>query len=90
MKLIIHGDGSQSRDFTYIDNVIQANILAATTTNSSAINQVYNVACGDKSFLKDLVGELKLLLSKFDPKINDVEINFGPEGLETLNTLQLQ
>ena len=77
----IHGDGSQSRDFTYIDNVIQANILAATTTNPDAINQVYNVACGDQSFLKDLVEELKKLLSTFDSKINDVAIHFGPERI---------
>ena len=77
----IHGDGSQSRDFTYIDNVIQANILAATTTNPDAINQVYNVACGDQSFLRDLVEELKKLLSPFDSKINDVAIHFGPERI---------
>ena len=77
----IHGDGSQSRDFPYIDNVIQANILAATTTNPNAINQVYNVACGDQSFLKDLVEELKKLLSTFDSKINDVAIHFGPERI---------
>ena len=77
----IHGDGSQSRDFTYIDNVIQANILAATTTNPDAINQVYNVACGDQSFLRDLVEELKKLLSTFDSKINDVAIHFGPERI---------
>ena len=63
---IIHGDGSQSRDFTYIDNVIQANELAATTTNKNALNQVYNVACGEQSFLNDLVEELKSLLSEFD------------------------
>ena len=77
----IHGDGSQSRDFTYIDNVIQANILAATTTNPDAINQVYNVACGDQSFLKEIVEELKKLLSTFDSKINDVAIHFGPERI---------
>ena len=77
----IHGDGSQSRDFTYIDNVIQANILAATTTNPDAINQVYNVACGDQSFLRELVEELKKLLSPFDSKINDVAIHFGPERI---------
>ena len=41
---IIHGDGSQSRDFTYIDNVLQANILAATTTVRDALNQVYNLS----------------------------------------------
>ena len=77
----IHGDGSQSRDFTYIDNVIQANILAATTTNPNAINQVYNVACGDQSFLKDLVKELKKLLSTFDSKINNIPIHFGQERI---------
>ena len=77
----IHGDGSQSRDFTYIDNVIKANILAATTTNPDAINQVYNVACGDQSFLKEIVEELKKLLSPFDSKINDVAIHFGPERI---------
>ena len=77
----IHGDGSQSRDFTYIDNVIQANILAATTTNPDAINQVYNVACGDQSFLRELVEELKKLLSPFDSKINDVAIHFGPDRI---------
>ena len=77
----IHGDGSQSRDFTYIDNVIQANILAATTTNPDAINQVYNVACGDQSFLRDLVEELKKLLSTFDSKINNIPIHFGQERI---------
>ena len=77
----IHGDGSQSRDFTYIDNVIQANILAATSENPDAINQVYNVACGDQSFLKDLVEELKKLLSNFDSIIKDIEIKYGPERI---------
>ncbi len=76
---IINGDGSQTRDFTYIDNVIQANQLAATTSNKKAINQVYNVACGEQSVLIELINKLKDLLSKFDSKINDVEIVFGPE-----------
>ena len=75
---IIHGDGSQTRDFTYIDNVIQANQLAATTTNPKAINQVYNVACGEQSVLIELINKLKDLLSNFDSKIKDVEIIFGP------------
>ena len=78
---IIHGDGSQTRDFTYIDNVIQANQLAATTTNPKAINQVYNVACGEQSILIELINKLKELLTKFDSKINDVEIIFGPERI---------
>lgn len=78
---VIHGDGSQSRDFTYIDNVIQANELAATTSNKDALNQVYNVACGEQSFLKDLISELQKLLANFDPKINDIKVEFGPERI---------
>ena len=78
---IIHGDGSQSRDFTYIDNVIQANELAATTLNKKALNQVYNVACGEQSFLIDLVEELKALLSKFDADIENVDIQYGSERI---------
>ena len=78
---IIHGDGSQSRDFTYIDNVIQANVLAATTTNSNAINQVYNVACGEQSILLDLLKHIQNLLTKFDERIGQVKISFGPERI---------
>ncbi len=76
---IIHGDGSQSRDFTYIDNVIQANILAATTTNENAVNQVYNVACGEQSILIDLVKHIRKLLTGFDNEIQNIPIKFGPE-----------
>ena len=78
---IIHGDGSQSRDFTYIDNVIQANVLAATTTNSNALNQVYNVACGEQSILLDLLKHIQNLLKQFDEKIDQVKISFGPERI---------
>ncbi len=68
----IHGDGTQTRDFTYIDNVIQANELAATTTNADALNQVYNVACGEETILNDLIAQIKSLLTQFDPKIETV------------------
>ena len=78
---IIHGDGSQSRDFTYIDNVIQANVLAATTTNSNAINQVYNVACGEQSILLELLKHIQNLLTQFDERIGQVKISFGPERI---------
>ncbi len=44
---VIFGDGEQTRDFTFVENTVQANILALFTTESSALNQVYNVACGD-------------------------------------------
>ena len=78
---IIHGDGSQSRDFTYIDNVIQANELAATTKNKNALNQVYNVACGEQTFLNDLVETLKELLSKFDNQIENVNVSIWSERI---------
>ena len=75
----INGDGSQTRDFTYIDNVIQANHLAGSTQNKDALNKVFNIACGDQSILLDLVENLRLLLSNFDSKIASVKINHGAE-----------
>ena len=78
---IINGDGSYSRDFTYIDNVIQINILALTTKDKSAINQVYNTAVGERATLKEMVFLLKKYLSKYDSKISEVEVKFGPKRL---------
>lgn len=75
---VINGDGSYSRDFTYIDNVIQMNILAMSTEDESALNQVYNTAVGDRTTLIELVNFLKNILSDFDSKIKDVEIIHGP------------
>jgi UDP-N-acetylglucosamine 4-epimerase len=75
---VINGDGSYSRDFTYIDNVIQMNILAMSTEDESALNQVYNTAVGDRTTLIELVNLLKNILSTFDSKIKDVEIIHGP------------
>lgn len=74
---VINGDGNYSRDFTYIDNVIQMNELAMTSQNPEAINTVYNTAFGDRNTLNDLVGYLKEYLSEFDAKIADVEIVYG-------------
>jgi UDP-N-acetylglucosamine 4-epimerase len=71
----IHGDGSQSRDFTYIDNVLLANELALTTTNPEAFNQVYNVACGYSEKLIDIT---KYLITKINPQVS---INFGENRL---------
>lgn len=75
---VINGDGEYSRDFTYIDNVIQMNMLAMTTTNPDTVNQVYNTAFGERTTLNQLVNYLKEYLSEFDPKIADVEILHGP------------
>ena len=74
---IINGDGNYSRDFTYIDNVIQMNELAMTCQNLEAINTIYNTAFGDRNTLNDLVGYLKEYLSDFDPKIKDVPVIYG-------------
>lgn len=75
---VINGDGTYSRDFTYIDNVIHMNELALTTTNPDAVNQVYNTAFGERTTLNDLVASLKDNLSIFDPEIANIEAVHGP------------
>ena len=75
---VINGNGEFSRDFTYIDNVIQANLLSIITKNKKAINTVYNVAFGERNTLKDLVELLKKQLTEFDPKIKDIQVIYGP------------
>lgn len=76
---VVYGDGEQTRDFTYIDNVIQANELAAITTNDKAINKVYNVAYGERTSLNQLIGTLKELLSDFDPLIATIPVEYTKE-----------
>ena len=71
---MINGDGSYSRDFTYIDNVIQMNLLAITTDNKDALNTVYNVAYGDRTTLLELTTLLKEHLSAFDDAIKNIKI----------------
>jgi UDP-N-acetylglucosamine 4-epimerase len=75
---VINGDGLYSRDFTYIDNVIQMNELAMTTQNQDAINTVYNTAFGDRVTLNEMVTLLKKYLSEFDESIATIEIIYGP------------
>jgi UDP-N-acetylglucosamine 4-epimerase len=75
---VINGDGTFSRDFTYIDNLLQMNHLAITTENEQAINQVYNTAVGDRTTLVQLTQLLKKYLSHYDTKIAKVEIVYGP------------
>lgn len=73
----INGGGEYSRDFTYIDNVVLMNLLALTSENKMAQNQVYNTAFGERTTLNDLVKYLKEYLSEFDAKIADVEVKYG-------------
>ena len=75
---VINGDGNYSRDFTYIDDVIQANLLSITSTDEKAINTVYNVAYGNRNTLNDLVWSLKKYLSEFDSSISNIEATYGP------------
>lgn len=74
---IINGGGEYSRDFTYIDNVVLMNLLAISSENTEAVNQVYNTAFGERTTLNDLVRYLKEYLSEFDPKIAEVEVKYG-------------
>ena len=74
----INGDGEYSRDFTYIDNVIQMNMLALTTENSEAVNQIYNTAFGDRTTLNQLVDYLREFLGEKDPAIKAIEPTHGP------------
>ncbi|EKE22322.1 MAG: hypothetical protein ACD_6C00865G0008 [uncultured bacterium] len=62
--VFINGDGETSRDFCFIENTVQANILAATTQNDEAKNQVYNVAVGDRTTLNDLFNAIKNALNE--------------------------
>ena len=75
---VINGDGNYSRDFTYVDNVVQANELAATTDSPEALNQVYNVACGESITLNELFAAIRAELSAFDPAIGTIEAVHGP------------
>jgi UDP-N-acetylglucosamine 4-epimerase len=76
---VINGDGAHSRDFTYVDNVVQANQLGLLVRKPEAVNQVYNVACGGNTDLNTLFSELQRLLAKFDPAIAAVSHLYGPE-----------
>jgi UDP-N-acetylglucosamine/UDP-N-acetylgalactosamine 4-epimerase len=76
---LIHGNGQNSRDFTYIDNVIQANHLAAVTEDPAALNQVYNIACGGRITLIKVFEVMRELAGKYDRKVLGIEPEFGPE-----------
>lgn len=74
---VINGGGEYSRDFTYIDNVVQMNLLALATDNQQALNEVYNVACGDRTTLNDLLDYLKEYLSEYDGDIKNIQPEYG-------------
>lgn len=78
---VINGDGSYSRDFTYIDNVIEMNVRCLLTDNEAALNTVYNVAFGQRTNLNELLYILKEKLKQFDKEITKVEVKYGLERL---------
>ena len=75
---VINGDGTNSRDFTYIDNVIQANQLAAVVTDKEALNQIYNVAHGERTSLNNLFLMLRKLSAGYDINVEKIESVHGP------------
>lgn len=77
----INGTGENSRDFTYIDNVIQMNERAMLTNNPEAVNTVYNTAVGDRTNLNELAAYLKEFLKEFDNNIENIAINHGPNRI---------
>ena len=76
---MINGIGDTSRDFTYIDNVVKINQLAALTTNKDALNTVFNVACSERTTLLELTQTLISELAFFDNKIGEIQPIIGPE-----------
>jgi UDP-N-acetylglucosamine 4-epimerase len=75
----IHGDGETSRDFCHVENVVQANLLAATTTNSAAVNQAYNIALGQRTTLNELFVHLQSSLRRRNPALPETKPVHGPE-----------
>jgi UDP-N-acetylglucosamine 4-epimerase len=73
----IFGDGSNSRDFCYIDNTVQANLLAATAEDASVSNQVYNVGCGGRTSLTELYTYIRESLAEMRPELAAVEPRYG-------------
>ena len=74
---IINGDGNFSRDFTYIDNILEINELAMLTNNPLAVNTIYNAAFGQENSLNELVISLKQYLSEFDKEILNIKVIYG-------------
>lgn len=75
---VIHGDGSQSRDFTYVNNVVEVNQLALLTSNPESINTVYNVAFGENTSLNDLFQFLIEYLSPYKAEVKNIKAQYGP------------
>ena len=76
---VINGDGNFSRDFTYVDNILQMNYLAMTTEKVNSINQIYNAAVGDRISIREMAESIKMSLIKYKQEIKNIPIINGPE-----------
>ena len=76
---VVFGDGEQTRDFTYIDNVVQMNLNALETSNSDAYGEIYNVAYGSRISINELFLSIRTLLSEFDSSLLAVEVTYVDE-----------
>jgi UDP-N-acetylglucosamine 4-epimerase len=77
-EVAIHGDGETSRDFCYVENAVQANILAACSEGQEANAQVYNVACGSRTTLNELFDLIREQVVRFQPAANAARPRYGP------------
>jgi UDP-N-acetylglucosamine 4-epimerase len=78
-EVTIHGDGNQTRDFTFVENAVKANILALSTSNKLAYGGVYNVACGKYFSLNDVINTIKMNLERFEALHPNHKVIHGPE-----------
>jgi nucleoside-diphosphate-sugar epimerase len=78
-EIVINGDGEQTRDFTYVENAIQANLLALTVSDSVAFGKVYNVACGKYYTLNNVITEIKENLDRMNKLHPGTKIKHGPD-----------
>ena len=74
---VVYGDGNQTRDFTYIENVVQANQRAALVKDREAINKVYNVAYGEITSVNELIQNLRNLMKDELPKVKNIKIEYA-------------
>jgi UDP-N-acetylglucosamine 4-epimerase len=84
-EVFIGGDGKANHDFCYIDNAVQANLLAAATDNPRAINQVYNVAAGEQATLNDLCAELYRFLMQIYPHLGKIKPVYRDHGVSDVH-----
>ena len=78
-KITIHGDGEQTRDFTYVDNAVQANVIALSSSNSLSFGKVYNVACGEFFSLNSVINSVQNELKELGIYNSNTTIEYGQE-----------